>query len=109
MAKIKKLQAAVGQTSGDAPQSPASTAPSAAVAVPGNSLWTRMHIRSSLLIYQLVYIFVYMKYMNLFSKLSAHIGAFYVATGPGSYAAGAPAGSTASEPVMSLAISIKND
>ena len=54
-----------------------------------------------------IYICIYMKYMNLFSKLSAHIGAFYVATGPGSYAAGAPAGSTASEPVMSLAISIK--
>ena len=50
MAKIKRLQAAVGQTSGDAPQSPASTAPSAAVAVPGNSLWTCMHIRSSFLI-----------------------------------------------------------
>lgn len=45
--------------------------------------------------------------MTLFSKLSVHIGAVYVATGPGSYAAGAPAGSTASEPVMSLAISKK--
>lgn len=88
MDKIKKLQAAV--SSGDPPQSPASTAPSAQVAVPGIA-----NCAHAICMHMCYYMYI---------CLDVYRGAMYTATGRGSHAAGAPAVSAASEAAMSSSI-----